>query len=76
MDFAKKYGFDGVLVEGWIQGWDGDCELVVHRCETLSVYGGAETMVRLAHVAAVGMRSARDQVGVRRPGQRPGVGTR
>ncbi len=24
MDFAHKYGFDGVLVEGWNQGWDGD----------------------------------------------------
>jgi alpha-glucosidase len=24
MDFAAKYGFDGVLVEGWNQGWDGD----------------------------------------------------
>jgi alpha-glucosidase len=24
MDFAEKYGFDGVLVEGWNLGWDGD----------------------------------------------------
>lgn len=24
MDFAAKYQFDGVLVEGWNQGWDGD----------------------------------------------------
>ena len=24
LDFAAKYGFDGVLVEGWNQGWDGD----------------------------------------------------
>jgi len=24
MDFAAKYGFDGVLVEGWNTGWDGD----------------------------------------------------
>lgn len=24
IDFASKYGFDGVLVEGWNQGWDGD----------------------------------------------------
>lgn len=24
MDFAAKYGFDGVLVEGWNHGWDGD----------------------------------------------------
>jgi alpha-glucosidase len=24
IDFAAKYGFDGVLVEGWNQGWDGD----------------------------------------------------
>jgi alpha-glucosidase len=24
MDFAAKYGFDAVLVEGWNQGWDGD----------------------------------------------------
>ena len=24
MDFASKYGFDGVLVEGWNIGWDGD----------------------------------------------------
>jgi len=24
MDFAAKYGFDGVLVEGWNLGWDGD----------------------------------------------------
>ena len=24
MDFAAKYGFDGVLAEGWNQGWDGD----------------------------------------------------
>jgi alpha-glucosidase len=24
MDFAGKYGFDGVLVEGWNEGWDGD----------------------------------------------------
>lgn len=24
MDFAAGYGFDGVLVEGWNQGWDGD----------------------------------------------------
>ncbi len=24
MDFAEKYGFDGVLVEGWNIGWDGD----------------------------------------------------
>ncbi|MEZ9141278.1 MULTISPECIES: glycoside hydrolase family 97 protein [unclassified Shewanella] len=23
MDFAAKYGFDGVLVEGWNIGWDG-----------------------------------------------------
>lgn len=23
MDFAAKYGFDGVLVEGWNEGWDG-----------------------------------------------------
>ncbi len=23
MDFASKYGFDGVLVEGWNVGWDG-----------------------------------------------------
>lgn len=23
MDFASKYGFDGVLVEGWNIGWDG-----------------------------------------------------
>jgi len=23
MDFAAKYGFQGVLVEGWNQGWDG-----------------------------------------------------
>lgn len=23
MDFAAKYGFDGVLVEGWNYGWDG-----------------------------------------------------
>ena len=23
MDFAAKYGFDGVLVEGWNTGWDG-----------------------------------------------------
>ncbi|HEX9922392.1 MAG TPA: glycoside hydrolase family 97 protein [Anaerolineae bacterium] len=24
VDFAAKYGFDGVLVEGWNVGWDGD----------------------------------------------------
>ncbi|MFV3129352.1 glycoside hydrolase family 97 protein [Niveispirillum sp. KHB5.9] len=24
MDFAAKYGFTGVLVEGWNKGWDGD----------------------------------------------------
>jgi alpha-glucosidase len=24
VDFAAKYGFRGVLVEGWNQGWDGD----------------------------------------------------
>ena len=24
MDFAARYGFDGVLVEGWNRGWDGD----------------------------------------------------
>jgi alpha-glucosidase len=24
IDFAEKYGFDGVLVEGWNEGWDGD----------------------------------------------------
>ena len=24
MDFAARYGFDGVLVEGWNVGWDGD----------------------------------------------------
>ncbi|KTF13238.1 glycoside hydrolase family 97 protein [Pseudoalteromonas sp. H105] len=24
MDFAAQYGFDGVLVEGWNLGWDGD----------------------------------------------------
>lgn len=24
LDFAGKYGFDGVLVEGWNLGWDGD----------------------------------------------------
>ncbi|MEM6798102.1 MAG: glycoside hydrolase family 97 protein [Planctomycetota bacterium] len=24
IDFAAKYGFDGVLVEGWNEGWDGN----------------------------------------------------
>ena len=24
IDFAAKYGFDGVLVEGWNESWDGD----------------------------------------------------
>jgi len=24
MDFAARYGFNGVLVEGWNKGWDGD----------------------------------------------------
>ncbi len=24
IDFAAKYGFDGVLAEGWNRGWDGD----------------------------------------------------
>ncbi len=24
IDFAADYGFDGVLVEGWNVGWDGD----------------------------------------------------
>lgn len=24
IDFASKYGFDGVLVEGWNEGWDGN----------------------------------------------------
>ena len=24
IDFAAKYGFDGVLIEGWNVGWDGD----------------------------------------------------
>lgn len=24
IDFAAQYGFDGVLVEGWNTGWDGD----------------------------------------------------
>jgi alpha-glucosidase len=24
LDFAHRYGFPGVLVEGWNQGWDGD----------------------------------------------------
>ncbi|HEX7062157.1 MAG TPA: glycoside hydrolase family 97 protein [Woeseiaceae bacterium] len=24
IDFAAKYGFDGVLVEGWNRGWDGN----------------------------------------------------
>jgi alpha-glucosidase len=24
LDFAAKYGFDGVLVEGWNEGWNGD----------------------------------------------------
>jgi alpha-glucosidase len=24
IDFASKYGIDGVLVEGWNSGWDGD----------------------------------------------------
>lgn len=24
IDFAAEYGFDGVLVEGWNEGWDGD----------------------------------------------------
>lgn len=24
IDFAAQYGFDGVLVEGWNEGWDGD----------------------------------------------------
>jgi len=24
IDFAAKYGFDGVLVEGWNKGWDGN----------------------------------------------------
>ncbi len=24
IDFAAQYGFDGVLIEGWNQGWDGN----------------------------------------------------
>lgn len=31
IDFAAKYGFDGVLVEGWNTGWDGDWVRDGHR---------------------------------------------
>ncbi len=38
IDFAAKHGFDGVLVEGWNYGWDGDWMTEGHKFDFTRPY--------------------------------------
>ncbi len=38
IDFAAKYGYDGVLVEGWNYGWDGDWTVNGHMFNYTKAY--------------------------------------
>ena len=60
IDFAAKYGFPGVLVEGWNLGWDGDWTKYGNRfdfttpyddfaIEELSAYAAAKGVALIGH---------------------------
>lgn len=65
IDFAGKHGFDGVLVEGWNKGWDGDWMQNGHEfrftepypdfdIEELSRYGAEQEVYLVGHHETAG----------------------
>ncbi len=65
IDFAGKHGFDGVLVEGWNRGWDGDWMRNGHKfsftepfpdfdMDELSRYGAQHDVYLVGHHETAG----------------------
>jgi len=56
MDFAAKHGFDGVLVEGWNIGWDGDWFFNGDLFSFTESYGDFDIGEIAAHGQSTGVR--------------------
>lgn len=56
IDFAAKYGFDGVLVEGWNLGWDGDWIKNGDKFNFLTPYGDFDLNDVTRYAAEKGVR--------------------
>ncbi len=55
IDFAAKYGFPGVLVEGWNLGWDGDWTKYGNRFDFTTPYDDFAIEELSAYAAAKGI---------------------
>ena len=55
IDFAAKYGFPGVLVEGWNLGWDGDWTKYGNRFDFTTPYDDFAIEELSAYAAAKGV---------------------
>ncbi|MBB3169630.1 glycoside hydrolase family 97 protein [Simiduia aestuariiviva] len=56
MDFAAEHGFDGVLVEGWNEGWDGDWFNNGDLFSFTKTYADFDLAAVTAHAKAKGVR--------------------
>ena len=55
IDFAAKYGFSGVLVEGWNLGWDGNWTKYGNRFDFTTPYDDFDIKELSAYAAAKGV---------------------
>ncbi len=56
LDFAVQHGFDGVLVEGWNQGWDGNWVLYGDRFSFTEPYPDFDLPALAAYAKEKGVR--------------------
>jgi len=56
IDFASKHGFDGVLVEGWNLGWDGDWIANRDKFDFLTAYPDFDLQALAEYAISKGTR--------------------
>ena len=56
LDYAAKYGFDGVLVEGWNEGWNGDWVAGGDRFNFTASYPDFDLNYLAAYANTLGVR--------------------
>ncbi|MCB9134081.1 MAG: glycoside hydrolase family 97 protein [Anaerolineales bacterium] len=56
LDFAAKYGFSGVLVEGWNLGWDGDWTVNGDRFDFTTPYPDYDLQGLAEYAASLGTK--------------------
>jgi len=56
LDFAAKYGFSGVLVEGWNLGWDGDWTVGGDRFNFTTPYDDFDLEGLAAYAKSLGVK--------------------